>query len=99
MADVNGKLVSCDRCGTQIFLKCTGEGETDSGFTRWNMFETFPQGWEQHYEVGLLCPECNEKYKELVNTFMTEVRDNGREQDQGRKLLSDTRLDDKPPRT
>lgn len=80
MAEANGKLVSCDRCGTQIFLKCTGERERDGGFTRWNTFEPFPEGWEYHIEVGRLCPACNEKYKALVNTFMTEVRSNGREQ-------------------
>lgn len=80
MAEVKGKLVSCDRCDTKIFLKCTGEGETDGGFTRWNKFETFPEGWEYHTEVGRLCPACNEKYKALVNTFMTEGRSNGREQ-------------------
>lgn len=81
MAEVNGKLVSCDRCETKIFLKCTGEGERDGGFTRWNTFEPFPEGWEWHSEVGRLCPACNEKYKALVNTFMTEGRANGREQD------------------
>lgn len=77
MAQVNGKLVTCDRCGEQVFLKCTGEGERDGGFTRWNKFEPFPQGWEHHCEVGLICPACNAKYKALVDTFMTEGRENG----------------------
>ena len=73
--EVKGKLVSCDRCGEQIFLKCTGEGERDGGFTRWNEFEPFPEGWEHQYNIGRLCPKCNEKYKQLINTFMSEGRE------------------------
>lgn len=46
MAKVNGQLVTCDRCGKQIFRKCTGEGEADGGFTRWNDFESMPDGWD-----------------------------------------------------
>lgn len=79
MAEINGKLVTCDRCDKQVFLKCVGEGETDGGYTRWNKFEDFPEGWEYYFEVGRLCPDCNEKYKMLVNTFMSEVRGDGRE--------------------
>lgn len=70
MASVNGQLVTCDRCGASIFLKCTGEGERDGGFTRWNKFEPPPEGWsivsvpskdratgnQQHIRV---CPPCH----------------------------------------
>ena len=45
MAKVNGQIVTCDRCGKHIFLKCTGEGERDGGFTRWNKFESLPDGY------------------------------------------------------
>lgn len=79
MAEMNGQLVSCDRCGTQIFRKCAGEGEADGGFTRWNKFEPYPEGWEYVSDIGRVCPECNKKYKELLNTFMSGVNDNGRE--------------------
>lgn len=77
MAEQVGKLVSCDRCGKQIFLECVGEGERDGGFTRWNKFEAFPEGWDWHSETGQLCPECNNEYKALFNTFMTEGRKDG----------------------
>lgn len=77
MAEVNGKLVTCDRCGAQVFLKCTGERERDGGFTRWNTFEPFPEGWENHYEVGRICPDCNSKYKSIISNFMAEARDDG----------------------
>ena len=45
MASVNGQLTICDRCGTQIFRRTTGDGEADGGFTRWNNFESYPEGW------------------------------------------------------
>lgn len=71
MAEVKGKLVTCDRpaCGRQIFLKTTGEGERDGGYTRWNTFEPYPEGWEIHYNVGTLCPDCNREYKALLDQF------------------------------
>lgn len=77
MAQVNGKLVTCDRCGAQVFLKCTGEGERDGGFTRWNKFEPFPEGWEVYHIVGLICPDCHSKYKTIISNFMAEARDDG----------------------
>ena len=75
MAEVNGKLVSCDRCNETVFLKCTGEGERDGGFTRWNNFEPIPSGWGNHFEVGLLCPKCNGEYRHLINSFMGTVEE------------------------
>lgn len=72
MAEVNGKLQSCDRCGETVFLKVIGEGEADGGFTRWNKFEKAPDGWERCFEVGLLCPKCNEEYKNLLKWFMEQ---------------------------
>jgi len=65
MSQFNGKMVTCDRCKKQIFLKTTGEGETDGGFTRWNKFEEPPAGWSLSRTTRDLCPDCYEKYKEL----------------------------------
>lgn len=72
MAQINGKLVICDRCGATTFRKCAGEGEADGGFTRWNVFEPLEDGWKSRYEIGMLCPECNEKYESIQNAFMME---------------------------
>lgn len=76
MASVNGRLVSCDRCGEQVFLKCTGEGEADGGFTRWNNFESMPEGWGKVYvpscadddyiECMTTCPKCTAFWKSLL---------------------------------
>ena len=71
MAEVNGKLVTCDRCGAQVFLKCTDENERDGGYTRWNTFEDFPEGWNYHSSVGRLCPDCNRKYEDMISEFIT----------------------------
>lgn len=69
MAEVNGRLIICDRCGTTTFCKCTGEGERDGGYTRWNKFEPTPEGWGWHNETGRLCPCCNFEYNKLIESF------------------------------
>lgn len=73
MSFVNGRKDTCDRCKKEIFRKCTGEGEMDGGFTRWNNFEPMPPGWEWHVNIGLLCDECNEQYQRLIGEFMRGV--------------------------
>ena len=75
MATVNGKITTCDRCGALVFSACTGEVELDGGFTRWNTFEPLPEGWENHFEVGMLCPKCNDEYKSLITTFKRNARE------------------------
>ena len=70
MSEQCGKLITCDRCGKNVFLKCIGEGETDGGYTKWNKFEENPNGWKYYYNTGLLCPECNEEYVDIVEEFM-----------------------------
>lgn len=70
MAVVNGRKHTCDRCGLETFCRCIGEGEMDGGYTRWNKFEALPDGWESHANVGLLCPECNQKYKAMMSDFL-----------------------------
>lgn len=65
MSEIFGKIVSCERCGEQIFLKCIGEEEFDGGYTRFNKFESFPDGWElsriAYPEVTYMrtCPKCS----------------------------------------
>lgn len=80
MAEVNGKIVTCDRCGAEIFLRTTGEGEADGGYTRWNKFEPYPEGWElvaipkktkaghaNAYNSYLrVCPVCNHLWKHAI---------------------------------
>ena len=77
MAEVNGKLVTCDRCSASVFLKCTGEDERDGGFTRWNKFEPLPEGWGT-VEIPAktdaskrtyikVCPACHNLWYRAIN--------------------------------
>lgn len=82
MSEVTGKLVACDRCGQQIFLRCTGEGEADGGFTRWNKFESLPDGWQMvavpnsagwvgsgnaYNGYMLACPTCYHIWEKVIH--------------------------------
>ena len=67
MSRINGQLVICDRCKTEIFRKCTGEEERDGGFTRWNTFENLPTGWGNH--KGDLCPDCYREWNKIETEF------------------------------
>lgn len=75
-----GKLITCDRCGKQIFLKKTGEGSGDGGWSRWGTFEELPEGWKcgvhtESLSQGFvdLCPECHKEYEKIVSQFMYNV--------------------------
>lgn len=74
MSEVNGRLTTCERCGEQIFRKCVGEGEMDGGYTRWNKFEPYPDGWrivsvpESVKKNGyvMVCPKCNSAWHQAL---------------------------------
>ena len=74
MSRVNGQLVTCNRCGTQTFIKHIGDGEMDGGFTRWNKFENLPNGWGKHYAKDL-CPDCFREWDKLETEFMNKEKD------------------------
>lgn len=70
MASENGRLLTCDRCGETVFLKCIGEETSDGGWTKWSKFEPEPDGWLYEYEMGHLCPGCAFLFKSWVSDFM-----------------------------
>lgn len=74
MSFINGRIYMCDRCGKGTFCECTGEGERDGGFTRWNKFAPLPEGWKSHLDTGLLCPECNKQYEQIVGDFLEKAK-------------------------
>jgi hypothetical protein len=78
MAEINGRLCICDRCGAQVFRKTTGDGEADGGWTRWNNFEAYPPGWDivsipyepktgtRTSDSVRVCPTCNKFWRDLL---------------------------------
>ena len=83
MSQINGQLTTCERCGAQIFRRTTGEGEADGGFTRWNNFEPYPEGWGLvDVPKGLLphncvrvCPACHKAWdRAILDHFIAGTR-------------------------
>lgn len=54
--------------GAQVFFGCTGEGEADGGFTRWNKFEP-AVGWDLVLSVGDVCPDCKKDFEDMLEAF------------------------------
>lgn len=69
MAKQNGQVLTCDRCGESVFLRHTGYGERDGGYTRWDKFESPPEGWDYVHNIGDLCPNCARAYKQMIEEF------------------------------
>lgn len=76
MSSIHGQLTICDRCGKTVFLNHIGNGEADGGFTRFNKFEPLPKGWDYTPGIGMMCPKCNEAYKNLLDGFMKDKVEN-----------------------
>lgn len=68
MSRTNGQMRTCERCGAWVFLKCTGEGEMDGGFTCWNKFE-LATGWSVIDGVGDVRPRCREDYAAVLEQY------------------------------
>lgn len=68
MSKQNGQMLICNRCGAWIFRECTGEGERDGGFTRWNNFEP-ATGWNAVSTVGDVCPKCWQDYQDMLERY------------------------------
>ena len=65
-----GKLLVCDRCGKQVFLKFIREDAMDGGFgEKYNVYEKDPEGWSYVHKVGDLCGECTKVYSSLIASF------------------------------
>ena len=72
MAEKNGSIITCDRCGAQAF----GETVTESGVG----VPRYPDGWmTKERVVGRgykdLCPECARELLELTDGWWLDGRD------------------------
>lgn len=74
MSRIEGKILTCDRCGKQVILTRKKEDKVlDGGYTRTPEYEDEPNGWEfiMRGGIGDLCPECNELWKNIVQKFLS----------------------------
>lgn len=73
MGGVKGKLVTCDRCGAETFLKYIGKGDTDGGYTTWDKFEELSDDWMYGSQFGYLCPDCANEFKTIMYNFLGDI--------------------------
>lgn len=77
MSSTQGKTLTCDLCGSSVFLKFTGVGETDGGYTRWREYEK-AEGWKSlHFgsiSYGDVCPECAARIQDALTRCIKEIR-------------------------
>lgn len=79
MSQVEGKTLTCDLCGSSVFLKFTGHGEVDGGYSRWREYEKPPEGWNTAMvsKIGDLCPTCSRRINEVVEAEIRELSGGG----------------------
>lgn len=70
MGSEKGKLIKCDRCGKEHFLKFIGVGEADGGYTTWDKFEDLPDTWMYDSRIGYLCDSCAGIFRLFIHHFM-----------------------------
>lgn len=70
--ECEGKQLTCDRCGTTVFLKRLDDKCVDGGCTIVEQFEKPDKGW-LYREGKDLCPACAIKFTALVKHFLTHV--------------------------
>lgn len=74
MSEQYGKLVSCTRCPTSIFLKQTGEvglSNYSGPGTRFT-YEDLPKTWMHVTSIGHLCPSCSKDLRRFLVEFLGE---------------------------
>lgn len=64
------KVTKCKRCGETVFRRYLSTKELDGGYTKIEEFEKMPDGWENSYELGMLCPVCHEEFESMKKDFM-----------------------------
>lgn len=60
-----GKIVTCTRCGTQIFLERMSQSEREVA-----EYEDLPEEWLYEPEFGCLCPACADMFKDAMHRLL-----------------------------
>ncbi len=71
MSSTQGKTLTCDLCGSSVFLKCVNDGIRKR--------EDPPEGWG-YWHVGnviqsTLCPNCNERMQDALLACVNGIRE------------------------
>lgn len=76
MSEVEGKLVTCDVCGSEAFVRFTGTKEADGGYGKWRGYEPLPNGWNAVHVNGMrsVCPTCSVRIKRAIDTEIEAIR-------------------------
>ena len=69
MAEVKGKMITCNRDSNFVFLKRLVDGDTDGGFTKYERYEDLPSDWMFATQFGYLCPKCAREFRTFMTTF------------------------------
>lgn len=78
MSEQIGKMLTCDRCSKEVFVKIFDAipKELDGGFTRWIDIHTgVPDGWTECFygtdasESYFLCPNCYSAFEVRKGMF------------------------------
>lgn len=81
MSERIGKMLTCDRCGSFVFLNYTGKQEFDGGYTQVAEFEDPPKDWGygdtlvdannllKCTTTKRLCPDCYKEYLDMIKRF------------------------------
>ena len=71
MSEVKGKMITCERCGRQIFLKFIEKRTTDGGFgDTYEVYEEKPDSWMWNSQIGNLCPHCSGLFRVFIHKLM-----------------------------
>lgn len=69
MSENLGKMITCKKCGTNLFLKYLGKQDMYGGYESYSKFEEVPKGWWTTVGLGYLCPKCAHEFLSIVRDF------------------------------
>ena len=69
MSEIKGKLISCDRCGKEQFVKFIGTDYLDGGYSKSDTYEPLPEDWLWLSQIGNLCPDCAGLFRAFIHKF------------------------------
>lgn len=76
MSEVVGKLVTCDVCGGEVFVRFIETKEAFGGYSKWRGYEPLPDGWNAVHVNGMrsVCPTCSVRIKRAIDTEIEAIR-------------------------